>query len=165
VRRLAKDLVITPVKKANIIEVKYTSRSPEKAVAVLRKLGDLYLEKHVKLHRPPGTYEFFKTQADQSEAQLQEAEKQLSSFQQSMNVVSLTQQKDQAVQKLTEAKSKLLETETFLREVSDRIAKGQQQLETLAPRVALKAARRPNQYSVERMNTLIVELQNRRTQL
>jgi uncharacterized protein involved in exopolysaccharide biosynthesis len=164
-KRLAKDLVITPVKKANIIEVKYSSRSPERAAAVLRKLGDLYLEKHVKLHRPPGTYEFFKTQADQSEAQLREAEKSLSSFQQSMNVVSLTQQKDQTVQKLTEAKSKLLETETFLREVSDRIAKGQQQLETLAPRVVTQSRALPNQYSVERMNTLIVELQNRRTQL
>lgn len=77
---MAKDLLITPVKKANIIEVKYTSRSPEKAAAVLRKLSDLYLEKHVKLHRPPGTYEFFKTQADQSETQLQEAEKRLLEF-------------------------------------------------------------------------------------
>jgi uncharacterized protein involved in exopolysaccharide biosynthesis len=164
-KRLAKDLVITPVKKANIIEVKYSSRSPEISAAVLRKLGDLYLEKHVKLHRPPGTYEFFKTQADQSEAKLQEAEKRLSSFQQSMNVVSLTQQKDQTVQKLTEAKSKLLETETFLREVADRIAKGQQQLETLAPRVVTQRRALPNQYSAERLNTLIVELQNRRTQL
>jgi len=164
-KKLAKDLVITPVKKANIIEVKYTSRSSEKAAAVLRKLGDLYLEKHVKLHRPPGTYEFFKTQADQSEAQLQESEKRLSSFQQSMNVVSLTQQKDQTVQKLTDAKSKLLETQAFLREVSNRIAKVQQQLETLAPRVVTQSRALPNQYSVERLNTLIVELQNKRTQL
>ena len=164
-KQLAKDLVITPVKKANIIEVKYASKSPEKAAAVLRKLGDLYLEKHVKLHRPPGTYEFFKTQADQSEAQLQDAEKRLSSFQQSMNVVSLTQQKDQTVLKLTEAKSKLLDTETLLREVSDRIAKVQQQLETLAPRVVTQSRALPNQYSAERLNTLIVELQNRRTQL
>ena len=82
-----------------------------------------------------------------------------------MNVVSLNQQKDQTVQKLTEAKSKLLETETFLSEVSDRIAKGQQQLESLAPRVVTQSRALPNQYSVERMNTLIVELQNRRTQL
>jgi uncharacterized protein involved in exopolysaccharide biosynthesis len=164
-KRLAKDLVITPVKKANIIEVKYTSRSPEKAAAVLRKVQDLYLEKHLKLHRPPGTYEFFKTQADQAEDKLQDAEKRLSSFQQSMNVVSLTQQKDQTVQKMTEAKSKLLETETFLREVNDRIAKGQQQLETLAPRVVTQSRALPNQYSAERLNTLIVELQNRRTQL
>jgi uncharacterized protein involved in exopolysaccharide biosynthesis len=162
---LAKDLVITPVKKASIIEVKYTSRSPEKAAAVLRKVQDLYLEKHLKLHRPPGTYEFFKTQADQSESQLQEAEKRLSAFQQSMNVVSLTQQKDQTVQKLTEAKSKLLETQTFLREVTDRIAKVQQQLQTLAPRVVTQSRALPNQYSAERLNTLMVELQNRRTQL
>ena len=164
-KQLAKDLVITPVKKANIIEVKYASKSPEKAAAVLRKIGDLYLEKHVKLHRPPGTYEFFKTQADQSEAQLQDSEKRLSSFQQSMNVVSLTQQKDQTVLKLTEAKSKLLDTETLLREVSDRIAKVQQQLETLAPRVVTQSRALPNQYSAERLNTLIVELQNKRTQL
>jgi len=164
-RRLAKDLVITPVKKANIIEVKYTSQSPEKAAQVLKKVQDLYLEKHVKLHRPPGTYEFFKTQADQSEGQLQEAEKRLSTFQQAANVVSLTQQKDQTVQKMTEAKSKLMETDALLREVTDRIAKVQQQLETLPPRVVTQSRALPNQYSVERMNTLIVELQNRRTQL
>jgi len=164
-RSLAKDLLITPVKKANIIEVKYTSRSPEKAAAVLRNLQALYLEKHLKLHRPPGTYEFFKTQAEQSEEKLQDAEKQLSAFQQSMNVVSLTQQKDQTVQKLTEAKSKLLETETFLREVNDRLGKVQQQLQTLQPRIVTQSRALPNQYSAERLNTLIVELQNRRTQL
>ncbi len=164
-RKLAKDLVITPVKKANIIEIKYTSQSPETAATVLRKVQDLYLDKHLKLHRTPGTYEFFKGQADRHEDELQSAEKNLSGFQQSMNVVSLTQQKDQTVQKLTDAKSKLLETETFLREVNDRIAKGQQQLQTLAPRVVTQSRALPNQYSAERLNTLIVELQNRRTQL
>ncbi|HWN09639.1 MAG TPA: Wzz/FepE/Etk N-terminal domain-containing protein [Pyrinomonadaceae bacterium] len=163
--QLAKDLSITPVKKANIIEVKYTSGSPETAVAVLRKLQDLYLEKHLKLHRPPGTYEFFKGQADNNEAQLREAERQLSGFQQSMNVVSLTQQKEQTVQKHTEAKSKLLETNAFLREVNERIAKVQQQLETIQPRIVTQRRALPNQYSVERLNTMIVELQNRRTQL
>jgi uncharacterized protein involved in exopolysaccharide biosynthesis len=66
---------------------------------------------------------------------------------------------------MTEAKSKLLETEAFLREVTDRIAKGQQQMETLAPRVVTQSRALPNQYSAERLNTLVVELQNRRTQL
>jgi len=163
--QLAKDLIISPVKKANIIEVKYTSGSPETAAAVLRKVQELYLEKHLKLHRPPGTYEFFKEQADNNEAQLREAERQLSTFQQSMNVVSLTQQKEQTVQKHTEAKSKLLETTAFLREVNERIAKVQQQLETIQPRIVTQRRAMPNQYSAERLNTMIVELQNRRTQL
>jgi len=163
--QLAKDLVITPVKKANIIEVKYTSPSPELAAAVLQKVQSLYLEKHVKLHRPPGTHDFFKTQADQAEGALRESEKQLSAFQQSMNVVSLTQQKEQTVQKLTEARSKSLETQTALREVNDRIAKIQQQLESVQPRIVTQSRALPNQFSTERLNTMMVELQNKRTQL
>jgi uncharacterized protein involved in exopolysaccharide biosynthesis len=163
--QLAKDLVITPVKKANIIEVKYTSPSPELAAAVLQKVQTLYLEKHVKLHRPPGTHDFFKTQADQAEGALRESEKQLSAFQQSMNVVSLTQQKEQAVQKLTEARSKSLETQTSLREVNDRIAKIQQQLESVQPRIVTQSRALPNQFSTERLNTMMVDLQNKRTQL
>ncbi len=164
-RRLAKDLLITPVKKANIIDVKYSSSSPEMAVAVLRKLQDLYLEKHLKLHRPPGTYDFFKTKADEYEGELQAAEKERSNFQQTANVISLTQQKEQTVLKLAEAKSRLMETKAYLREVGDRIAKVEQQLQSLQPRIVTQSRTLPNQYSAERMNTLIVELQNRRTQL
>jgi uncharacterized protein involved in exopolysaccharide biosynthesis len=163
--RLSKDLTINPVKKANIIEIVYTSSSPETAVAVLRKLEALYLEKHLKLHRPPGTYEFFKAQADQYEQQLRDAGKQLSTFQQSMNVVSLSQQKDLTVQKMTEAKAKLLETDTFLKEVNERIGLLQQQLRTMQPRVVTQSRSLPNQYSAERLNTMLVELQNHRTQL
>jgi polysaccharide biosynthesis protein PslE len=162
---LATDLVVSPVKKTNIIEIKYTSHSPELAAKVLRTLQDLYLEKHLRLHRPPGTYEFFKAQAEQYEGQLREAEKHFSTFQQTMNVVSLAQQKEQAVQKLTESKSKLLETEAFLREVNDRIGKVQQQLALLQPRIVTQSRALPNQYSAERLNTMLVELQNRRTQL
>jgi uncharacterized protein involved in exopolysaccharide biosynthesis len=163
--RLAKDLVITPVKKANIIEVTYSSSSPQQSAAVLRKLSDLYLEKRVKLHRPAGTYEFFKSQADQHEQQLRDAEKQLSTFQQSMNVVSLSQQKDITVLKMTDAKSKLLETEAFLKEVNERSNRLEQQMRTLPPRIVTQSRALPNQYSAERLNTMLVELQNRRTQL
>ena len=163
--RLTKALVIEPVKKASIIEVTYTSESPKTAALVLRKLQDLYLEKHVKLHRPPGTFEFFKNQADQYEGQLQSAEKEFSNFQQSMNVVSLSQQKEQTVLKLTDTRSKFLETESALREASERIDRIQQQLKTVQPRVVTQSRALPNQYSAERLNTMIVELQNKRTQL
>jgi len=163
--RLAKDLEVNPVKKANIIEITYSSSSPQLAATVLQKLQDCYLAKHLKLHRLPGTYEFFKGQADQYEQQLRDAEKQLSSFQQSMNVVSLTQQKDLTVQKMSEGRSKLLETESFLKEVNQRINVLQEQMRTLQPRIVTQSRALPNQYSTERLNTMIVELQNRRRQL
>ena len=163
--RLAKVLVITPVKKANIIEITYSSSSPKTAAAVLRKLSDLYLDKRMRLHRPAGTYEFFKVQAEDYERQLRAAEQKLSTFQQSMNVVSLTQQKDITVLKMTDGKSKLLETEAFLQEVNQRIARLQQQLQATQPRIVTQSRALPNQYSAERLNTMLVELQNRRTQL
>ena len=144
--KLAKDLVINPVKKANIIEVTYASSSPQTAAAVLNKLGELYLEKRMKLHRPAGTYEFFKAQAGAAEQQLRDAERQLSTFQQTMSVVSPGQQKDLTVQKMTELKAKLLETDAFLKEVNERIARLEQQMKTLQPRIVTQSRALPNQY-------------------
>lgn len=163
--KLGKDLIINPVKKANIIEITYSSSSPQTAAAVLSKLGELYLDKRMKLHRPAGTYEFFKAQADAYEQQLRDAEKQLSTFQQSMSVVSPSQQKDLTVLKMTDLKSKLLETDAYLKEVNERIARLEQQMRTLQPRIETQRRALPNQYSAERLNTMLVELQNKRTEL
>ena len=53
-------MTIAPVRKANIITVSYTSGSPQMAAAVLKKLGDLYLDKHLKLNHPTGASDFTK---------------------------------------------------------------------------------------------------------
>src|SRR2546422_711579 len=165
VNQLAKDLAIAPVKKANIISISYSSNSPELSAAVLRKLGELYLEKHLKLHRPPGTYEFFKTRADEYQKQLRQAEARLSAFQQNQNLVVLSQQTDLTLQKTADAKSKMLEAEALVSETANRIQRVQQQLKAVAPRVVTQSRSLPNQYSAERLNTMIVELRNKRTQL
>jgi len=163
--RLSKELLIAPVKKANIISVSYSTNSPELAASVLKKVGDLYFEKHLKLHHPAGASDFFKDKADEYESQLKQAENRLAEFQQSNNLVVLSQQKDLTLQKTAEAKSKLLESETALNEATNRIKRVEQQLASTSRRVTTQSRTLPNQYSAERLNTMIVELQNRRTQL
>ena len=121
VNGLAKDLTITPVRKANIITVSYSSNSPQLSAAVLKKLGDLYLEKHLKLNHPTGASDFFKDKADEYETQLKQSEQQLTDFQQSNNLVVLSQQKDLTLQKTAEAKAKMLEAEAALSEATNRI--------------------------------------------
>jgi len=165
IRQLEKDLEIIPVKKADIIQVSYTARSPELAASVLQNLRDLYLEKHLKLHRPPGTHEFFKRQADQHKEQLRDAELRLDEFQQSNNVVALDQEKELNLRKMADVKSQLLEANAAISEAGERIAKIQQQLSTLEPRIVTQSRSVPNQQSTERLNTMLLELQNRRTQL
>jgi polysaccharide chain length determinant protein (PEP-CTERM system associated) len=163
--RLTKDLSIAAVKKANIISISYSAGSPELAASVLRKLSDLYFEKHLKLHHPMGASDFFKDKADEYEAQLKAAENRLADYQQSNNLVVLSQQKDLTLQKTADAKSKLLESEAAYNEATDRIKRVEQQLATTSRRVTTQSRTLPNQYSAERLNTMIVELQNRRTQL
>ncbi len=162
---LSKELLIAPVKKANIISVSYSTNSPELAASVLKKLGDLYFEKHLKLHHPTGASDFFKDKADEYESQLKQAENRMADFQQSNNLVVLSQQKDLTLQKTAEAKSKLLESEAALNEATNRIKRVEQQLAQTSRRVTTQSRTLPNQYSAERLNTMIVELQNRRTQL
>ena len=165
VNRLSKDLSIAPARKANVISITYASNSPELSASVLQKLGEHYLEKHLKLNHPTGATDFFKDKADEYESQLRQAEQRLTDFQQSNNLVVLSQQKDLTLQKTAEAKSKMLESETALKEASDRIARIEQQLAAMPKRVVTQSRQLPNQYSAERLNTMIVELQNRRTQL
>jgi len=162
---LSKDLVITPVKKANVISISYSANSPEVAAAVLKELGELYLEKHLKLHHPTGASDFFKEKADQYETQLHESEKQLSNFQQDNSLVVLSQQKDLTLQKTAEAKAKLLESEAAVNEATNRIKRIEQQLAGTPKRIVTQSKSIPAQYSAERLNTMMVELQNRRTQL
>ena len=56
VRDLGKRLKVDPVRKTNIISVTYESSDPDLAARVLNSLGDLYLEKHLQVHRPAGEF-------------------------------------------------------------------------------------------------------------
>jgi uncharacterized protein involved in exopolysaccharide biosynthesis len=165
VRRLEKTLAVAPIKKSNLIEVSYTAAAPERAHAVLQRVAALYQEKHLQVHRPPGTHDFFATQATQYEQQLRSAEAELSRHQQQLNVVSLEQEKDLNLRKMIEARSALLATETALNETTKRIDASQRQLVKQEPRIVTLNRVLPYQQSVERLSTMLVELQNRRTQL
>lgn len=165
VYKLEKDLRIAPVKKANIIEVSYSSPSPERSAFVLNQLAELYLDKHLKVHHPPGAFEFFKNQADVYEKDLNQAEGRFSAFQQKTGSVGINQQKELTITRLAETKSKLKDLEGAISETDKRIAALTAQLSTTDKRITTQNRVIPNQYSVERMSTLLVELRNRRTQL
>ena len=165
VNALSKDLTITPVRKANIITVSYSSGSPQITAAVLKKLGELYLEKHLKLNHPAGASDFFKEKAEEYESQLKQSEQRLTDFQQSNNLIVLSQQKDLTLVRTADAKAKMLDAETALSEATDRITRVEEQLASIPRRVVTQSKQVPNQYSAERLNTMLVELQNRRTQL
>jgi uncharacterized protein involved in exopolysaccharide biosynthesis len=80
VETLGKQLKVKIVPKTNLINVSYRSKDPKLAFEVLNNLANLYLEKHVAVHRPAGSYEFFTKEADRYRGALQESEARLASF-------------------------------------------------------------------------------------
>ena len=165
VYKLEKELVLAPVKKSNFIEVSYSSTSPQTAALVLNKLGELYLDKHLKLHRPPGTSDFFKNQANQYKDDLKSAENKVSNFEQQKDAVDIDRQKDLILTKLTDVNGKLKDLNGKIAQDDKRIGALQTQLAGMDHRVVTQSKVLPNQYSVERLNTMLVELKNRRIQL
>lgn len=165
VNQLSKDLVITPARKANIISISYASNSPELSAKVLKRLGELYLDKHLKLHHPEGATDFFQNKAAEYETQLKEAELRFAEFQKNNNLVTLQQQKDLTLAKTAEAKANLMASEAAVNEATQRIKRVEQQLASMPERVVTQSRNMPNQYSAERLNTMMVELQTRRAQL
>jgi len=69
------------------------------------------------------------------------------------------------LQKVSEAESALMEADAGIAEHTQKIAGTRSQLVAAPPRVVTQSRTLSNQYSVERLHTMVAELQNRRTQL
>jgi len=162
---LQKELRVSPVLKANMIRATYSSSNPDEAATVLRTLADGYLNEHLRVHSPSGTYAFFDQQARFYEQQLKDLQGRLTEFQRKRNIVHLGQQKDLNLRKLVDLEASLKETEAAYREADQRIHTLKQQVGGIKPRITTQARTLPNQYSVEHLNTMLAELQNRRTEL
>src|SRR5262249_34764313 len=165
VERLEKNLKVSPARKANIIVVEYVDTDPRRAVTVLSNLAPLYLEDHLKIHGTHGTYAFFKGESDRYQHELAEAEANLAEYRQSENILMLPEQKLVMLQKAAETETALMQTEAAIGEHTQKILDAIRQLNRAAPRVTTQSRTISNQFSIERFQTMLAELQNRRTQI
>jgi uncharacterized protein involved in exopolysaccharide biosynthesis len=103
VEGLGKQLKVKIVSKTNLINVSYRSRDPQVAFGVLNTLANLYLEKHVAVHRPAGSFEFFSKEAERYREALQESEARLSSFDTQEGLVAPDEERTNMGLKLADA--------------------------------------------------------------
>jgi uncharacterized protein involved in exopolysaccharide biosynthesis len=163
VRKLDRDLSVAAIRKSNIIQVTYAAKSPELAQGVLQKLATLYLDAHVRVHATAGTESFFHEQTKHFEEEMGDAAQHLNEFDRSNDIVSLELQKEVILRKATETEGDLRQAEASKAEIEKRNTEMQQKVAALDLRVVTQQRVLPNQYSVERLNTMLAELGNRRT--
>jgi uncharacterized protein involved in exopolysaccharide biosynthesis len=157
---LDKQLSVEVGKKTNLIAVKYVSPDPELAGRVLTALTNLYLEKHLEVHRPPGAFDFFHQETQQYRRGLADAEARLVNFTHGGAVVSAKLEKEVALQKLAEFDATLHQTQAAIAETEQRIRALQEQAATIPNRMVtqVRNADDPLLLSQLRSNLLTLEL-------
>jgi uncharacterized protein involved in exopolysaccharide biosynthesis len=131
---LREQLDVAPVKRTWLIDVRYESGDRAEARQVLDTLVRLYLEKHLSLERPAGTYQFFADQAARAKEELEGIRARMATFTEQHQVVSASLEKQAVLQKLNEfdalraqASAALAETEKRLSTVSSELTRTPEQ--------------------------------------
>ena len=165
VRRMARRLMVVPIRKTNIIQVDYSSSDPAQAAAVLHSLAHAYLERQQRVRRPSGEYEFFDQQVTQARRGLLDAEFRLMDFSSDQGVVSAAQERDMALQKLSDAEANDRQTQVTIVEIRRRIRDLESKLKSLPERTLTVIRNSDNPQLTEKMKSKLLELQLKRTEL
>jgi uncharacterized protein involved in exopolysaccharide biosynthesis len=164
-RSLAKQMRVEPLKKTNLIEVRYAADNPQTAAKVLQAMQNAYLKKQMEVHRPSGGYRFFEQQTVESRRKLDEARQKLTQFTEKRGVVAAAEQRDLAVQKWSEVEASYRRTRIELTETQQRVWELQAQLQKLPERSTTQVRLADNPELLKALKASLLDLQLKRTGL
>jgi capsular exopolysaccharide synthesis family protein len=111
IRRLTKNLQIDFLKNSNIITISCTAPSQKLSQLVAAKLIDFYLDKHISVHRTPGSDEFFSRQAEELRHKLAKTEEALRDLKNQTGVASVPEHRTILMNRIGNLQRSLGETE------------------------------------------------------
>ncbi|HYR88193.1 MAG TPA: Wzz/FepE/Etk N-terminal domain-containing protein [Terriglobia bacterium] len=164
-RNLDRNLTIEPLKKTKLIRITYRSGSTLQSRKVLETLTDLYLQKHLEVHRPPGALEFFQARAEEYRKGLANAEHQLADFGTRNGVVDAQLEKDITVRKLSEFESGLRQTQAVIAETQQRIRALEREKSSTPERLTTAVKTSDNPLLLQQLRSTLLNLELKRTEL
>lgn len=165
VRKLAQSLTVEPLRKSNLIQVRYQASAAQEAANVLSTLSMFYLRKHVELQRPSGELQFFEKQTSEYANKLRESENELVRFTQDRGVAAPALERDIALQKLGEAEAAYRQIDQDQVESARRAASLNAQLKSFPSRSVTLKRWSDNPQLLEKLKSHLLELQLKRTEL
>jgi len=151
---LAGDLRVEEQRTSHVIEVSYGRYgSPETPACVLQTLGKLYLEKHLRLQRPAGTFDFFAQETDKYQQALADSESRLEEFSKSRGMAAPDVLRASTAQQLVTSESNLYEARQM-------IATNQRRIENLEDQIGETPSRSSTEETSLSANMLLEQLQS-----
>ena len=166
IKRLAGSLKVEAVKTSHVINVQYgMTGSPEAPACVLQALGKLYLEKHLRLQRPAGAFNFFAQETDKYQQALAESERRLVDFSMTEGISAPETLRTDMGQQLIAAKANLYHTQQAIAADKQRIKNIKEQMAVTPTRSSTaEASISPNQL-LDQLKSTQLNAELKRTQL
>jgi uncharacterized protein involved in exopolysaccharide biosynthesis len=165
VDRFRKRLIVEPAKKSNVINVSFIATSPEEARDTLARFSSAYLAHRKLLSRPTGTSKFFAEQANRYKETWEKANRELVAFQQQNQLVSPQDTEQTLSKEIAGEQDELRANQASLAETNGRLSAGNKAVVNVPERQQTQQHTIVSQSSVDQMRTLLVQLQNRKTEL
>jgi polysaccharide biosynthesis protein PslE len=160
-----KRLKIDPSRKSNVITVSLIAPSAAEATAALERFSTAYLAHRELLSRPSGTSSFFAEEAHRYQDAWQQANRQFVEFQQKYHLVSVPQTQETLSKAIAGYEDDQRSNSATLSELEGRLSASSHAAGAVPQRQNTQQRVIFNQDSVDQMRTLLLQLQNRRTEL
>ncbi len=129
VTKFAKSLDVEPVRKSDVIAIRYSSSDPKLCQTVVSRLIDFYLDSHLSLNRAPGADKFLKEQTGRLLGQLARTEADLRDLKNKTGVTFPDGERQIRVSRIGRIEDELLQvsasvaaSETEMRQLRERLA-------------------------------------------
>jgi uncharacterized protein involved in exopolysaccharide biosynthesis len=159
VRDLEERLRVERLGKTNLMVATYESVDPQQCVRLLAALAELYIEKHLAVHRATGAFDFFQQEADRSQKRLSLIEARLADFRREEQIVSAPLEKELALRNLTELERRRREAQATISETSARIRSMERQLALTSDRLTTQVRRRENHELLQGLKATLLNLE------
>lgn len=156
--KFEKALKVEEINKSNVIEVSFKHPDPQMAANIVNKLVDLYLERHIDIHKRSNSYEFFQEQSHTLKRKVEQGEARVQEFKGIHNITVLDEQRSLLLRQETELRTLLDQTLSEEAETASRVAQLRQQLSNTPKTI-------PQSEDMEHSPLLIDTLQGRLVEL
>jgi uncharacterized protein involved in exopolysaccharide biosynthesis len=165
IAELERRLTVEAVHQSSLINLKLVAGSPEEAADQLQKVIDAFFEARAGAARSSGEEEFFDEQVQEKGRQLDADQQQLTNFEVQHQIADLDDQKKLQVTRVGDLQDQVSRTGALLAQKESSTAAERRQLSLTPSRSKTTIRTITNQYSQEHLDTELVDLENRRTEL
>ncbi len=148
-----------------MIGVTYKSTDPKLAYGVMDKLSNLYMEKHLTVHRPTGSFDFFSKETERYKTALAKSEGELSEFGSTEGMVVPDVQRTNLAQVAMNTLASYHTAQQAIAAAKERIATDERQMNATPARSTTQQVSTSADVLLQQLQASLLAAQVKRTQL